>query len=458
MIFLEPSSSSILDSLPSNFQLGVKKFCGNFWRLMTDMEAQAIPFSVGKTSRIISEHLASIPAPKSATNKFAVVFIDRCLDLVAPLQPSDRCFADQVYKCFPELSENSSDLQIPINQMILKHIKIPGCLSNPNNATHQAIFRKLFTGKKKELQNASIRILNEICTKGDIKISEKINKASFENAEKLLRAIETNRKVLMENISVVSVVIAIWLACEDKSFDEKYKLQKLFNQQFQDVEPSFDSVCDLLVNIIESECDNLSMDDSFAFVVSCFSLCEADGSYFPREKVSKLFAALLKKSVVRKEDDKGDENSVARFLNSEDDFMKLLACVSTSRGNLVDYVSLFEVEDTIPTYKPLVEQIAEDIFKKDPNKTLNDIVCATAITNLKSLIKTSFSYFMPVSKPRPSDYPNIIFFVVGGITPAEIKMIKDSALMYNSTAKVYIGSNKILGHPCTILNSLAEIK
>ncbi|XP_075263278.1 sec1 family domain-containing protein 2-like isoform X2 [Convolutriloba macropyga] len=452
----ESASSNILESLAPQIQLGVKKFCGNLWRTMTDMDAQIIPFSVGKVSKIVSEHLTSIPAPKSATNKYAVVFIDRVLDFVAPFQPSEKCFADQLFKSYEELNEGSSDVKVPVNQIILKHVQILGFLASPQNATHQNLFRKLFTGKKKELQNASFRILNEICSRNNIKFAEKPTKANYENVEKILKEIEANRVVLAEHVSVVTLAIAIWLSCNDKSIDEKLKLQKLFNQNFLETERSFASVCDALSPTMGIVSKVLSVEDIFCFIISCFSLCDADESYFPQEKVNKLFAALVKCRVKNKQN-RETESIVDPFLKSEDNFMKLIACVSTSRCNLADYNSLFVEEDTNPLYKPLVEQIAEDIFRNDPNKVPNDIVCAAAVTNFKSLIKTGFSYFMPVSKPRPSDYPNIIFFIIGGITPAEVKIIKDTALAYNSSCKVYIGSNRILGHQSGLLKSLHNL-
>ena len=44
---------------------------------------------------------------------------------------------------------------------------------------------------------------------------------------------------------------------------------------------------------------------------------------------------------------------------------------------------------------------------------------------------------MNVSKPRPSDHPLLIVFVVGGITPTEVKQMKDAV----SKSNVQVWSN-----------------
>lgn len=66
---------------------------------------------------------------------------------------------------------------------------------------------------------------------------------------------------------------------------------------------------------------------------------------------------------------------------------------------------------------------------------------------LKDLLKSSFSYFMgsSVAKPKPSDAQFILIFVVGGVTPSEIRMVNEQLSSSLSASKqVSIWSNKLL--------------
>ena len=51
-----------------------------------------------------------------------------------------------------------------------------------------------------------------------------------------------------------------------------------------------------------------------------------------------------------------------------------------------------------------------------------------------------YRLFRTVAKPRPSDHPLLILFVVGGVTSSEVKLIKDS-LNLNKSYKHFISQS-----------------
>ncbi|RXM29002.1 Sec1 family domain-containing protein 2 [Acipenser ruthenus] len=55
---------------------------------------------------------------------------------------------------------------------------------------------------------------------------------------------------------------------------------------------------------------------------------------------------------------------------------------------------------------------------------------------LTDLLKTGFSMFMKVSRPHPSDHPLLILFVVGGVTPSEVHLIKEVVSSHKSALQV----------------------
>ena len=158
-------------------------------------------YSVGKLSRVVCEHLATIGIPKSATEKCSVIFVDRTLDLVAPLQSMDKCFADQLFKSFHSLNKGSSDVRVPLNEIVLKHVKTPACLASCSGDENcRNILRKTFTAKQKEIQNATYRQLIDICSKENVPLPEKSSRPSFENVCKVLSTLEANRNVLRKHL------------------------------------------------------------------------------------------------------------------------------------------------------------------------------------------------------------------------------------------------------------------
>ena len=43
---------------------------------------------------------------------------------------------------------------------------------------------------------------------------------------------------------------------------------------------------------------------------------------------------------------------------------------------------------------------------------------------------------MNVSKPRPNDHPLVIIFVIGGVTPSEVRLVKETVTTKSSDTQV----------------------
>lgn len=55
---------------------------------------------------------------------------------------------------------------------------------------------------------------------------------------------------------------------------------------------------------------------------------------------------------------------------------------------------------------------------------------------LTNEIFTCFSLFMNVSKSRPNDAPVLIVYLVGGVSPSEVKLIKETVDSFKSSVQV----------------------
>uniref|UniRef100_A0A8C1X0E8 Uncharacterized protein n=1 Tax=Cyprinus carpio TaxID=7962 RepID=A0A8C1X0E8_CYPCA len=55
---------------------------------------------------------------------------------------------------------------------------------------------------------------------------------------------------------------------------------------------------------------------------------------------------------------------------------------------------------------------------------------------LTDLLKTGFSMFMKVTRPHPSDHPLLFLFLVGGVTPSELRLIREVVSTHKSGTQV----------------------
>ncbi|KTG32149.1 hypothetical protein cypCar_00022491 [Cyprinus carpio] len=85
------------------------------------------------------------------------------------------------------------------------------------------------------------------------------------------------------------------------------------------------------------------------------------------------------------------------------------------------------------TYRPLLKQVLEEIFHPD-RRECPDVEHMSG--GLTDLLKTGFSMFMKVTRPHPSDHPLLFLFLVGGVTPSELRLIREVVSTHKSGTQV----------------------
>uniref|UniRef100_A0A8C4R6Y4 Sec1 family domain-containing protein 2 n=1 Tax=Eptatretus burgeri TaxID=7764 RepID=A0A8C4R6Y4_EPTBU len=76
-------------------------------------------------------------------------------------------------------------------------------------------------------------------------------------------------------------------------------------------------------------------------------------------------------------------------------------------------------------YHPLIKQVLDEALSTEQAES-SDLEHMTS--GLTDLLKTGFGMFMKVTRPKPSDHPLIIIFVLGGVTPGEVKLVRDTLM------------------------------
>ncbi|KAG5849698.1 hypothetical protein ANANG_G00074500 [Anguilla anguilla] len=93
------------------------------------------------------------------------------------------------------------------------------------------------------------------------------------------------------------------------------------------------------------------------------------------------------------------------------------------------------------TYRPLLKLVLEEIFHPD-RRDCPDIEHMSA--GLTDLLKTGFSMFMKVSRPHPSDHAPLLLFLVGGVTPSELRLVRETVSAHKPSTQVLVLSTRLL--------------
>uniref|UniRef100_F6UVF2 Sec1 family domain containing 2 n=1 Tax=Ornithorhynchus anatinus TaxID=9258 RepID=F6UVF2_ORNAN len=126
-----------------------------------------------------------------------------------------------------------------------------------------------------------------------------------------------------------------------------------------------------------------------------------------------------------------------------DELFRKLRAVSGARSALKQFGSIYTPGDHAhqASYKPLLKQVVEEIFRPDRPDPVDIEYVSSGLTDL---LKTGFSMFMKVNRPHPADYPLLILFVIGGVTVAEAKMVKDLVSALKPGTQVLVLSTRLL--------------
>ncbi|PNF41884.1 hypothetical protein B7P43_G15547 [Cryptotermes secundus] len=197
------------------------------------------------------------------------------------------------------------------------------------------------------------------------------------------------------------------------------------------------------------------MRDILGLLIHLFSLAGTD-FLFPAMEQSHLLNALK----LALYEDRGQlQGNLSELVNSmaENDFAEIagdifskLQYIASARKALVRYRTLLSrpTPSHPLTYHSLLHQLMADVLHPDcPD--LPDLTCKS--TGLKDLLKSGFSLLL--NRPRqqhPLDNPQLIVFILGGITAQEVKLVQDMVISSGQQTQVLVGGTRLLSPNDTV--------
>ncbi|PIK38839.1 putative sec1 family domain-containing protein 2 [Apostichopus japonicus] len=454
-----------LDLLPENRQIIIKKLVSTLSSLCEELEVNEEVYCLGATSRIVATELAGLQSAKArrkaAKQKASLLIVDRTLDLTATTGHHHDSFLDKVFALLPSLPGHKADVALDMSNFFSSHsgsdLKIlpPGCLAHPKVASSRELLSTMITSRKQtDALIAVNRQLVETISKAKLPMDASVTKIGRVTADSLnakLKLFRNNQDVLAKHSAIVQLSTACVQTLSHQQFahqddlasKEKLLIQKL-GEDANDV--VWNHMHNLMTEELNKEKPSLTVEEIlllWCFVVSLTG-DQLTWTQAHQEDLKKKMVGLLRR-------DFKTSNIINELVTSDaqeglesvaDEIISRLQGLSTSRSNLQELSSILDTgSGTRPaSYSPLLQQLINLTF--DPNKPeLVDLEFKS--TGLRDLLKTGFRLFMNVSKPRPSDNPLLILFVIGGVTLSEVKLIKEAVNAKSSKTQVIVGSTQI---------------
>ncbi|CAL8255246.1 unnamed protein product [Merluccius merluccius] len=117
--------------------------------------------------------------------------------------------------------------------------------------------------------------------------------------------------------------------------------------------------------------------------------------------------------------------------------------LTVHRDHLKHLRSVYTGSDGVhqASYQPFLMQVLQEVFHPD-HRDCPDLDHMSG--GLTDLLKTGFSMFMKVNRPHPSDHPLLLLFLVGGVTPSELRLVREVAAAHKPGSQVLVMSTRLL--------------
>ncbi|XP_061894354.1 sec1 family domain-containing protein 2 [Entelurus aequoreus] len=473
-------------SLPAKLQIEIKSLAEALNGMFEATGTREESFAVGPMSRLIAGELSGHPQAKNrrktAPNKASIIFVDRTLDLTGAVGHHGDNIVEKILTVLKPLPGHVTDVQVDMRELTSVQISphsqtsvAPGCLAQSQSPAARLLWEAMLTSKHKEAVMEVRRQLVEAASKEELPIKMSMGRVTPEQLGSYAQLFRHNFGALESHCGVLQLGLATaqtlrhpllprWDAC--LAF-ERLLLQALGDANFPAVLRQLlplmkprgggqDSGSDSRFG--EDEC---GPDELILLLVYLYSVADeaqpADRQDVQEEELEKLerqligalTLAITKETALSPLLQKvtgcaqAEELTTERVHSTVEDMFQTLRGLSHARDHLKQLRRVYTASDGVhqATYRPFLRQILEEVFHPDRHECPDIEHMSGGLTDL---LKTGFSMFMKVSRPHPSDNPHLFLFLVGGVTPSELRLIKETVATLKPGTQVLVLSNRLL--------------
>lgn len=427
-------------------------------------------FAVGSLSRVIATDLANYaPAKnrrKTATGRASVVFVDRTLDLTGAVGHHGDNLVEKIISALPQLPGHTNDVMVNMAELTAvqaveenQTVIAPGCLAPSNDASAKALWEALLNTKHKEAVMEVRRHLVEAASTENLPIKMSMGRVTPGQLMSYIQLFKNNLKALTNHCGLLQLGMATVQTLkhpQTAKWDNFLAFERLLLQSLGD--STMAGVLNQLLPMIKSSSQRTNDDYSpeellilliYIYSVTGESTLDKDLGDV-EEKVKKALASVFSEEselspLLQKITgcDSAIDLTLPKSQTAVNDVFMALREIAGARNLLRQFKSVYVPGNSThqASYKPLLKQVVEEIFNPEKPDPIDIEHMSSGLTDL---LKTGFSMFMKVSRPHPSDHPLLILFVVGGVTVAEAKMVKDLVASLKPGTQVMVLSTRLL--------------
>uniref|UniRef100_UPI003AAE1382 sec1 family domain-containing protein 2 isoform X1 n=1 Tax=Centroberyx gerrardi TaxID=166262 RepID=UPI003AAE1382 len=474
-----------MHSLPSELQIEIKSLASALNAMFEATGTREESFAVGPMSRIIAGELSNHPQAKNrrktAPNKASVIFVDRTMDLTGAVGHHGDNLAEKILTVLKPLPGHVTDVQVDMLELTSlqrtpdSHSTLaPGCLAQTQSSTARSLWEAMLTSKQKEGVMEVRRQLVEAASKENLPIKMSMGRVTPEQLCSYTQLFRSSWGALESHCGVLQLGLATAQTLRHPGlprWDACLAFERLLLQALGDSD--FPAVLRQLLPLMkprggeddtgsgsrsgEEEC---GPDELILLLVYLYSLAEEaqpadqDDEEEELEKLERELIGALTLVITRETElspllqkltgcTSPEELSMERAHSAVEEVFETLRGLSHAREHLKQLRSVYTASDGVhqATYRPFLRQILEEVFHPDRLECPDVEHMSGGLTDL---LKTGFSMFMKVSRPHPSDNPLLFLFLVGGVTPSELRLVKEIVSAHKPGTQVLVLSTRLL--------------
>ncbi|XP_013412242.1 sec1 family domain-containing protein 2 [Lingula anatina] len=464
--------------LPKHLQLKVKMLAATLNDVFEELHLQDDPYSVGPFSRLVATELANYPGArhrrKTSQSRASIVCIDRSLDLAGAVSHQGETLLDRILTLLPRLPGHNNDVMVSMADICsaqpvtsdAEEVLAPGCTAHADSSCRNV----LATKKHKEALMEVNRQLVEAASSEHLplSLSGRPGRVTVEQLHSHVKLFKGHPEAIQKHSGLLQVAMATIQAMQKESgsnMEGLLGLEKMLLQSLGDEEcvSGLSQVIQVWEREMKKETDQscrlYTIEDILLLLVYVYSLVGEDAAESEDEE-RKMMSLLAEAILSSKEEDipaaltefVGDPVTANGVTKAIEQVFEKLRSLGACRDDLKQFRTVYNSGSLTSqaSHVPVLKQVLQEIF--NPAKPdLLDIEHKSS--GLKDLLKSGFGLFMNVSKPRPSNSPLLILFIIGGVTASEVKLIKDTVTSYKTGTQVIVGSTKLL-KPSDVLDMM----
>eukprot|EP00088_Acartia_fossae_P018825 TRINITY_DN2090_c0_g1_i11.p1 TRINITY_DN2090_c0_g1~~TRINITY_DN2090_c0_g1_i11.p1 ORF type:complete len:664 (-),score=86.37 TRINITY_DN2090_c0_g1_i11:243-2234(-) len=452
---------------PQELKIYIRQLVANLHSLFGSLRLKEDIWSVGPFAKCVGEELEGwLPARnrrKTAQGTVSLILLDRTLDLAGTVVGAGgESVLSNMLQSHQNLPGHNFDISVDLSKLLrvfCSEAFVPSSLGHAGSTQDEddQLRDLIFQSEKQIINSYHTKLAKHSPRKSDSR------KAAVPNVQNLghdLAEYEGDLEAVMANLATVSRAQALINCSNNQDIVHRKRLQSLAAQFTREIQNSSFGVLEQITELVLGRGDtSLSLTDILKLLLFVYSVPSPDFQF--REEEAERLKSVLGEEILRAgklgtldplllqiaREEGGDiEMNELVALNTVNRIWTRLEAILAYRSNTNKYASLI---DENGMYNGFISQLLTDIYH--PNRIdVPDLHYHAG--GLGAILRSGLGWLGAANtKQHPRQNPWVLVFVLGGVTPLEIK--QSQTFVAGTESKLTLAATNILT-PLSSLNLL----